>query len=30
MGLPAKLDARQGFSLEGINDIVVPVEDIDM
>jgi hypothetical protein len=30
MRLPAELDARQGLALEGINDIVVPVENVYM
>src|SRR6266699_5384824 len=30
MRLPAKLDARQDLALEGINDIVVPVENVYM
>src|SRR3989442_1646401 len=30
MRLPAELDARQGLSLKGIDDIVVPVENVHM
>src|SRR4029453_7883427 len=30
MGLPAELDAWQGLSLEGIDDVAVPVENIHM
>src|SRR5262249_14826058 len=28
MGLPAELDTRQGFALEGIDNVAVPVENI--
>ena len=30
MCLPAELDARRGLALEGIDDVVIPVENIHM